>query len=144
MILSSEISAGEKLKIGLLIPMTGENEKIGQQIIKAVSLAINDIDNDKIEIIPKDTKSNPETTFKSANELQDAGVKIVIGPVFYKSLKLLDNIENIIFLSFTNKTISLPKNVISSGINSTSQIKTIKKFINLNEIKKTLFFNSKT
>ena len=30
-------------------------KKIGQQIIKAVSLAINDIDNDKIEIIPKDT-----------------------------------------------------------------------------------------
>ncbi len=139
LILSSEISAEEKLKIGLLIPMTGENEKIGQQIIKAVSLAINDIDNNKIEIIPKDTKSNPETTFKSANELQDAGVKIVIGPVFYKSLKLLDNIEDMIFLSFTNKTISLPKNVISSGINSTSQIKTIKKFINLNEIKKTLF-----
>ena len=85
-ILSSEISAEEKLKIGLLIPMTGENEKIGQQIIKAVRLAINDIDYDKIEIIPKDTKSNPEITFKSANELRDAGVKIVIGPVFYKSL----------------------------------------------------------
>jgi hypothetical protein len=138
-ILSSEISGEEKLKIGLLIPMTGENEKIGQQIIKAVRLAINDIDYDKIEIIPKDTKSNPEITFKSANELRDAGVKIVIGPVFYKSLKLLDNIEDIIFLSFTNKTIDLPKNVISTGINSTSQIRTIKKFINLNDIKKTLF-----
>ena len=33
-ILSVQLSAQENLKIGLLIPMTGENEKIGQLIIK--------------------------------------------------------------------------------------------------------------
>ena len=49
-ILSVQLSAQENLKIGLLIPMTGENEKIGQLIIKAVKLAINDIDNNNIEI----------------------------------------------------------------------------------------------
>ena len=34
---------------------------------------------------------------------------------------------------------NLPKNVISSGINSTSQLNTIKKFLKLNEIEKTIF-----
>ena len=47
-ILSVQLSAKENLKIGLLIPMTGENEKIGQLIIKAVKLAINDIDKNNI------------------------------------------------------------------------------------------------
>ena len=138
-LLPNQTLAQDNLKIGLLIPMTGENEKIGQQIIKAVRLAINDIDNNNIEIIPKDTKSDPEVALQSAKELSKIGVKIVIGPVFYKSLKFLDNIDEMIFLSLTNKTIDLPKNVISSGINSSSQIKTIKKFINTNEIKKSLF-----
>ncbi len=138
-ILPIQILAEENLKIGLLIPMTGENEKLGQEIIKAVRLAINDIDNNKIDIILKDTGSNPDVTLKSAKELKEIGVRVVIGPVFYDSLKYLDKIEDIIFLSLTNKTINLPNNVISSGINSTSQIKTIKKFINLNNIEKTLF-----
>ena len=138
-ILPIQILAKENLKIGLLIPMTGENEKLGQEIIKAVRLAINDIDNNKIDIILKDTGSNPDVTLKSAKELKEIGVRVVIGPVFYDSLKYLDKIEDIIFLSLTNKTINLPNNVISSGINSTSQIKTIKKFINLNNIEKTLF-----
>ena len=36
-------------------------------------------------------------------------------------------------------TLDIPKNVISSGINATSQLNTIKKFIELNEINKTIF-----
>ena len=46
-------NANEKLKIGLLVPMTGSNKDIGQSIIKAVSLAIKDINNSSIEIIQK-------------------------------------------------------------------------------------------
>ena len=40
-------------------------------------------------------------------------------------------------------TIDIPKNVISSGINATSQLNTINKFIKLNEIKKTVFLTPK-
>ena len=47
--------------------------------------------------------------------------------------------KDLTFLSLTNKTLDLPKNVISAGINSTSQFNTIKKFLKTNEIKKTIF-----
>ena len=40
-------------------------------------------------------------------------------------------------------TLDIPKNVISSGINATSQLNTIKKFIELNEINKTIFLTPK-
>ncbi|RPG13200.1 MAG: penicillin-binding protein activator [Pelagibacteraceae bacterium TMED232] len=131
--------ANEKLKIGLLIPLSEDNQEIGQQIIKTVRMAINDINNENIEIIVKDTKSNPNFTLKSAIELKNENVKIVIGPVFYQNLVNLDEVEDLIFLSLTNRTIGLPKNVISAGVNSTSQLNAIKKFLELNEIKKTIF-----
>jgi hypothetical protein len=67
------------------------------------------------------------------------GVKIVIGPVFYDSISYLDEIKDITFLSLTNKTLDLPKNVISAGINSTSQFNTIKKFVEINNIRRTIF-----
>ena len=131
--------AAEKIKIGLLVPMTGNNKDLGQSIIKAVSLAVKDIDSDLIEIIPKDTATRPNQTLKSAFELKEMGVKVVIGPIFYESLTYLDEMKDLTFLSFTNKTLDLPKNVISAGINSTSQLNTIKKFLETNNIQRTIF-----
>jgi len=133
------VSAEEKIKIGLLVPTTGTNKEIGQSIIKAVSLAVKDIDNSSIEIYPKDTASRPNQALKSAFELKQMGIKIVIGPVFHESLSYLDEMNDLTFLSLTNKTLDLPKNVISAGINSTSQFNTIKKFLEKNNIKKTIF-----
>jgi len=128
-----------KIKIGLLVPLTGDNAELGQQIIKAVRMALQDIKTNQIEVYPKDTQSDPNKTLLSAIELEQMGIKLVIGPVFYKNLIYLDEIDDVTFLSLTNKTLALPKNVISSGVNSTSQLNTIKKFIKLKEIKKPIF-----
>ena len=128
-----------KIKIGLLAPLTGDNSELGNQIVKSVQLALKDINSDLIEIFPRDTQSNPEVTLRSAIELQQNGINLVIGPIFYESLTYLDQVNDITFLSLTNKTLDLPKNVISSGINSTSQINAIKKFIELENIQKSIF-----
>ena len=133
------VEAKEKIKIGLLVPMTGNNKQVGESIIKAVRLAIKDIDNDLIEIFPKDTATKANQTLKSAFELSEMGIKIVIGPVFHDSLTYLDEMKDLTFLSLTNRTLDLPKNVISAGINSTSQFNTIKKFLENNKIKRTIF-----
>ena len=128
----------EKIKIGLLIPLTGENSKIGKSIIKSIRLAVNKIDNSIIEIIPKDTKSNPTITLRNAMELKQQGIKIIIGPVFNENLIYLDEVKDVFFLSLTNKIIKNPKNIISAGINARSQFNTINKFQKINELKKTI------
>ena len=133
------VFAEEKIKIGLLVPLTGKDSEVGQSIIKAVQLAINQINNSSIEIIPKDTASSPEITLRSAKELHSLGVKIVIGPVFNKNLIYLDELNKLIFLSLTNRNDTGSKNIIKAGINATSQLNAIKRFIELNKIKKTIF-----
>ncbi len=133
------ITIEEKLKVGLLVPMTGENAKLGQLLIKSTRMALSDIGTDKIEIYPRDTGLNPNKTLQSAIELKKIGAKIIIGPIFFKNLEYLDEVKDVTFISLTNKTEGLPKNVISSGVNSISQVNAIKKFIKLNELKKTIF-----
>jgi len=136
---SNGLSDNQKIKIGLLVPMSGENKELGQLIIKSARMALSDIGNDKIEIYPKDTGSNPSKALQSANDLKNIGIKIFIGPIFFESLSYLDEVNDVIFLSLTNKTLELPGNVISSGVNSLSQINAIKKFLELNKVKKTIF-----
>jgi hypothetical protein len=138
-ILMGEAFANKRIKIGLLVPLTGKNSEIGQSIIKSTRLAVNKINNLSIEIIPRDTQSNPEDTLKAAKELNKLGIKIIIGPVFNKNLIYLDELTDVTFLSLTNKNDNPSKNIINAGINATSQLKAIKKFLELNEIKNTIF-----
>ena len=135
----TSIKANEKIKIGLLIPLTGENSEIGESIINSVGLAINKINNSSIEIIPKDTGSNSDMALDAAIELSNLGVKIIIGPVFNESLAYLNKVNEITFLALTNKNNNFSKNIINAGINATSQFRAIDRFIKLEKIKKTIF-----
>jgi len=140
---TEETIASEKIKIGLLVPLTGKNSEIGQSIIRSTRLAVNKINNLSIEIIPKDTQSNPKSTLAAAKELAKLGIKIIIGPVFNENLIYLDELSDVTFLSLTNKNNNFSKNIINAGINATSQLNAIKKFLELNEIKKTIFLTPK-
>ncbi len=141
---SQSAYSSEKIKIGLIVPLSGENSIIGEKIIKSMRMAISKINDDKIEIIPKDTKSNPIDALKVSKELFNQGVKIIIGPVFYESTKYLDDLKEITFISFTNKITENPKNVISAGVNAISQLQTIKKFNQQNNLTKSIFLIPKT
>ena len=134
----------EKFKIGLIVPLSGEYSYIGNSIVKSVRLAINKINDDNILVIPKDTKSNPIDTLKVSKELYNQGVNIIIGPVFNESTKYLDDLKQVTFISFTNKIITNPSNVISAGVNAISQINTIKKFIDLKKLERTIFLIPKS
>ena len=134
----------DKIKVGLAVPLSGDNSLIGEKIVKSVRMAINTIDDDRIEIIPKDTKSNPIDTLKISKELYEDGVRIIIGPVFNESTKYLDDLSEITFISFTNVLKGNPKNVISAGVNAISQLQTIKKFYNENNLSKGIFLIPKS
>ena len=137
---NEEVFANEQIKIGLLVPLTGKNSEIGQSIVKSTRLAVNKINNLSIEIVPKDSESSPEGALRGAKELKELGIKIIIGPIFNKNLIYLGELDEVTFLSLTNKNDNFSKNIINAGINATSQLNTIKKFLELNEIKKTIFF----
>ncbi len=130
--------SSEKIKLGLLVPITGSNAHIGKSIIKATRMAINKINYPNLIIVPKDTSSNPKQTLLSANEFKDEGINIVIGPVFQDNLIFLDKLNEMTFLSLTNKNYKNPKNVISVGINAESQINTISNFLKNENLNNTL------
>ena len=141
---SSKIFAEGKIRIGLVVPLSGEYSTIGDSIIKSTRLALNKINDEKFEIVPGDTKANPIDALKASKALYDQGIKIIIGPVFNESTKYLDELNNVTFISLTNKIYGNPPNVISAGVNAISQLQTIDKFRNLNEIQRTIFLIPKS
>ena len=137
----SNASAKDKIKIGLVVPLSGEYKDLGESILKSIRLAVNDINDNKIVIVPKDNQNNSEKTLEVSKELYDEGVKIIIGPIFKKNTTKLNQLNNdLIFLSFTNKIGKTKKNIISAGVNSLSQFNAIKKFQSLKKIERSYLF----
>ena len=128
----------EKIKIGLLLPLDGQNNHVGKSILRAVNLAVNKIDDPILEIYPKNNFDNPEGNIKAAQELYDQGIRVFIGPVFDKNTKNLGKFDDAIFITFSNKNKNDQKNLIYAGVNATSQIATIKKFLEDKDVKKTI------
>ena len=126
------------LKIGLIVPLSGRHQEIGKSVLNSIRLALSKINNDQIEIFPKDNYSNPEKTLFAARQLESEGVRIVIGPVFHQNLIYLGEVQNLTFLSLSNKTTTIPRNVITMGINANSQINAIVDFIKKENLNKTI------
>ena len=141
---NQKVFSDEKIKVGLIVPLTGEYSYIGKSILKSTRMALSKINDDRITVIPKDTKANPIDTLRVSNELYARGINIIIGPVFNESNKYLDELNNVTFLSFTNKIRNNPKNVISAGVNAISQINTIKKYLKTKGLENTIFLIPET
>ena len=132
------------LKIGVLLPLSGKFQDIGESFLKAIQLALFDIDNKNIKIYPKDSKGNALDAYQSAKEFEEQGIKIVIGPIFYESLERLGEVNKITFISLSNKTKKIPKNTIAFGINIESQIDILKKYFDKIKVSKTLLLSPKS
>ena len=140
--LNENNSESEKiLKVGVLLPLSGEFQGIGESFLKAIQLALYDISNEDIKIYPKDSKGNALNAYQAAEEFEEQGIKIVIGPIFYESLERLGEINKITFISLTNKTKEIPKNAIAFGINIESQINALKKYFDEIKVSKTIFLS---
>ena len=138
-------SSDEKvLKIGVLLPLTGQFQNIGESFLKAIQLSLFDIGIKNIKIYTKDSKGTAFDSYLSAKEFEELGIQVVIGPIFFESLERLSEINNITFISLTNKTQMIPKNTIAFGINIESQIDVLKKYFDQINISKTLLLSPKS
>jgi len=137
--LADDIEQDENiLKIGIIVPLSGKHQEIGKSVLNSIRLALSKINDDRIEIFPKDNYSNPEKTLFAARQLEKEGIQIVIGPIFHQNLIYLEEVQNLFFLSLSNKTKTIPKNVITIGINANSQINAIVNFVKKENLNKTI------
>jgi ABC-type branched-subunit amino acid transport system substrate-binding protein len=61
LLLNSNLAADEndgKLRVGLLAPFSGEYKSLGESLLLSTQLALNEINNENIIIIPRDSGSD--------------------------------------------------------------------------------------
>ncbi len=142
-VFASESKKEDVLKIGALLPLSGELKSLGEDMLYAINLALHDIDNPKIKIYPKDSGSKKEKIIQACKEFRDQNIKVIIGPTDSEFFKELDNFNDLIFISLSNINSQQKKNIIMMGINLESQLIAIKKLIKKEKKKKTVILYPK-
>jgi len=119
-----------KLRVGLLAPFSGEYKNLGESLLLSTQLALDEIDNKNIIIIPRDSGSNNKKKLNAAiKEILDNNVKIIIGPMSSVFSEELRKYNDVIFISLSNKETKISNNVINIGISLESQLDAIEQLL---------------
>ena len=129
------------LKIGLLAPLSGKYEKIGASILFATQMALDEINDENIIIIPRDSGFNDKKKIDNAiKDIKSFDVDIIIGPISYKDFDIANKYPDTIFVSPSNYNSEFKGNVVSVGINLESQLKAIERLLKKEKKKLKLCF----
>ena len=82
------------LKIGLLAPLSGEYKELGNSLLYSLQLALDEIDDKSVFIIPRDSGFNNKEKIEDAiRDIRSQGANIIIGPINYEDFK---NVKNLV------------------------------------------------
>ena len=134
----------KSLKVGLLAPLSGEYAELGNSLLYSLQLALEEINDNDVFIIPRDAGFNDREKLVSAiKDIKSQGVKIIIGPINNEEFEEVKKFSDLIFLSPSNITPEFSSNIISVGISLESQLLALKKFIKKEKKNKTILMYPK-
>ncbi len=127
------------LKIGLLAPLSGEYKSLGESLLYSLQLALEEIDDKNVIIIPRDSGFEDKDKLEIAiKEIKSLGANIIIGPINNKDFKEVQKFNDIVFISLSNINPEFQNNVISIGVSLESQMIALIDFIKKRKKNKTV------
>ena len=145
--INSNLLSDEKnkiLNVGLLAPLSGPYKEIGNSLLLSLQLALEEIDDKNLIIVPRDSGFNDKEKLESAiDEMRTLGIKVIIGPVSFEEFEHIKKFNDLIFISPSNIKSDLSNNIISIGVSLESQLLALTKFINKQKKTKTVIMYPK-
>ena len=130
---NSNLLCNEKnstLKVGLLAPLSGEYKELGESLLYSLQLALDEINDVNVVIIPRDSGFNDKKKLENAvKEIKSQGANIIIGPIDNEQFEEVKKFSDTVFISLSNKNPEFQNNVISIGVSFESQMLALMKFI---------------
>ncbi|MBD1146607.1 ABC transporter substrate-binding protein [Pelagibacterales bacterium SAG-MED28] len=127
-LLSNEDS--KTLKVGLLAPLSGAYSEIGNSLLYSLQLSLEEINDENVFIIPKDSGFNDKDKINLAiSQFRSSGVKVIIGPLAYEEFEYVKKYNDLIFISPSNINPEILNNIISIGVSLESQLIALTKFL---------------
>ncbi len=133
------IEDNRNLKIGLLAPLSGEYAELGNSLLYSLQLALDEIGDKEVFIIPRDSGFNNKEKMNTAiKDFKSQDIKVIIGPLSNKEFDEVKKHNELLFISPSNIFPEFTNNIISIGISLESQLIALSKFIKKQKKNKTV------
>ena len=80
-------ATSDTVRAALLLPFSGSNAAIGEEMMKAAQLAVFDFANHQFELLPIDTYGTPKGASAAATKAIADGAQIILGPLLAGSVR---------------------------------------------------------
>lgn len=115
--------------VGLLLPLTGSARQLGADFLDAAQLALFDIGDAPIELVPRDTGDSPEGAVAAAHAAIDGGAELLLGPLFGRSTTAVAPVAaargGVAMLSFSNDASVAAPGVYVLGFRPEEQVERV-------------------
>ena len=134
----------KSIRIGLLAPLTGTYSELGNSLLYSLQLALEEINDENLIIVPRDSGFNEkEKLNKAINEIKSENVKVIIGPITNEEFGIAEKHNDLLFISPSNINPKFSNNIISIGISLESQLLALLNFIKKQKKNKTVIMYPK-
>jgi branched-chain amino acid transport system substrate-binding protein len=71
-----------EVRVGLLLPLSGPAEALGRDMLDAAQMALFDVGENDLVLLPRDTGDTPEGARTAAADVIAQGAEVILGPLF--------------------------------------------------------------
>lgn len=81
-----ELGTGQ-VRVGLILPLSGPQARLGRDMLDAALMAVSDMADDKLVLLPRDDEGTPEGAQRAAASALADGALLILGPLFSTSVE---------------------------------------------------------
>ncbi len=104
----------DAIRIGLLLPLSGPNAAIGRALLDAAQLALFDLADDRLTLLPRDSEADADAARIAAENVLSEGASLIVGPLFATSVTSIAPLARARGVNML--TFSTDRNVAGNGV----------------------------
>jgi ABC-type branched-subunit amino acid transport system substrate-binding protein len=121
-------SADGKVRVALLVPLSGEAAELGQALSNAAQMALFDLADEDLVLLVKDTGGTEAGARRAASAALVEGAELVLGPLYSSSVTAIApdlGRSGVAIISFSNNAAVAGRGVYLLGVSPEAQVERI-------------------
>jgi ABC-type branched-subunit amino acid transport system substrate-binding protein len=82
-------STDGQIRVGVLLPLSGSYARVGRDMLDAAQLALYDMGDDRLVLVPRDDEGTPEGARRAIESMLEDGVTLILGPLLSSSVEAI-------------------------------------------------------
>ena len=126
--LAQEGLGPNEVRVGVLLPLSGRHQAVGQAMLKAAQLALFDGATEDFSLVVRDTQGTPRGAQLAASEALGEGVSLILGPLFAASVTAVTpeaRARGVPVVAFSNDRLVAGDGIYVMGLSPRAQVERV-------------------